>query len=148
MSMLMSPDGPVPRWQDGKFKFDRHFDPPTLARLAASYGDLTEVEAEMLRNAYREAAAHSLTVLNVDHKGWQVVGEMGQVYAVRMSVRWEPNPDDRLIYEVAARIHRDPDLWAVGRPPTPYDLAEATVRAVRDLGRLSAIVPRPEGIPE
>jgi len=146
--VLMSPDGPVPRWQDGKFNFDRHFDPPTLARLAADYSDLTEVEAEILRHAYREAAAHSLTVLNVDHKGWSDVGDMGRVYAVRMSVRWEPQTNERLIYEVAARISRDPDLWAVGRPPSPYDLAEAAVRAVRDLGRLAAVNGRPDGIPE
>lgn len=144
----MSPDGPVPRWADGKFRFDRHFDPQLLARLAADYSDLTELEAEMLRHAYRQAAEHSLTVLNVDHKGWSDVGAMGRVYAVRMSVRWEPQADHRLIYEVAVRLGRDPGLWAAGRPPSPHDLAEAAVRAVRDLGRLAAVRERPDGIPE
>lgn len=140
----------VPLYQDGVFHFDRHFDPMTLDRLVGDDDQLSAIEAEQMRHAYRSAAEQSLTVLSEEHKGWTDVGERGRIYAIRLRVRHEPQALDRLIFQVSQRLARDPELWSQGPSviPSPVLLARAAVLAVRDLGRLTAAVPRPESLPE
>jgi hypothetical protein len=137
----------VPMYEVGSFKFARQFDPQLLARIAGDYQALTAFEEEFERQARRAAAERSLTVLRAEPPRWRDFPHGQRVLEVTYDVRHEPQANDKLIYEVYVRLARDPALWAHGTP-NPQTIAAAAVYAIRDLGRLTAAVPRPDGIPE
>lgn len=140
----------VPLYRTGHYHLDRHFAGPQLAEIDADPELRESIEGELLRRAYREAANQSLTVLSEVHKGWTDAGNHGRIYGIRLAVIHEPQTDDKLIYQVAARLYRDPDLWDQGPGVIPSEvaIARAALLAVRDLGRLTASAPRPGGVTE
>jgi hypothetical protein len=137
----------VPLYAVGKFSFTRQFDGQLLQRIAADYESLTAFEGEFERQARRAAAERSFTVLTSSGLKWRDVPHGARLLEVHYEVRHEPQTDDKLIFEVYRRLAHDPSLWAHGTP-NPQTIATAAVHAIRDLGRLTAAVPRPDGIPE
>lgn len=137
----------VPMYEVGSFTYVRQFGAAEMAQFAGDFQTLTAIEAEFERQARRAAAERSLTVLNAPPAKWRDLGPGIKVLEATYYVRHEPQTDDKLIYDVYVRLARDPALWA-GGIPNPQTLAQAAVKAIRDLGRLTASSPRPDGIPE
>jgi hypothetical protein len=137
----------IPMYETGSFRFIRHFDQALLVRIAGDYQALTAFEDEFLRQAHREAVERSLTVLQAYPVKWHDIRAGERVLEVAFEVRHEPQANDKLIYDVYTRLARDRSLWALGAVDN-IKIARAAVEAVRDLGRLTATAPRPDGIPE
>jgi hypothetical protein len=137
----------VPMYRIGRFDFTRIFDPELVARIAGDYQALTAFEEEFERQARREAASRSLTVLQVASPVKWRDYDNRRLLQISFDVRHEPQADDKLIYDVYIRLSQDRSLWALGAVDN-IKIARAAVEAVRDLGRLTASVPRPESIPE
>lgn len=148
MTLYQSQAQPIPMYETGTWIFRKAFDPMLMHRLVDDPPLMARVEAELVRSAHLDAAEHSLTVLEESPPRWTEVEFLGSVCTIQMTVRHEPQTDDTLIYAVAQRIAQDRDLWGQQTMPSPPALAQAAVRAVRDLGRLTAAAPRPEGLPE
>jgi hypothetical protein len=135
----------------GKWGYQRHFHAHEYAELAADYPMLTAVEEWFIAAARRSAAGASLTVLKEYPFEWvSSQFDDSRLLRVAFKVIYEPQADDMLIRSVGVRLYRDRDLYPglMGGMPDPFAFARAAVEAVRDLGRLTAAVPRPDGIPE
>jgi len=134
----------VPMYEVGAFDFVRVFDPLLLTRMAGDTQSMKAFEEEFERQARREAAERSLTVLQVASPlKWRDTPDGRKLLEIRFDVRHEPQADDALLRGVYLRVMANPRLR-----DNPADLVRAVVEAVRDLGRLTASVPRPESIPK
>ncbi len=133
----------------GTWVVARHFSPAEYAELARDYQMLELVEQAHIRGAHADAARNGLTVLSATPAQWlpSIAHDESMLLRTYLRVIYEPQADRKLIGDVARALAKTPDLWHPGGY-SPGGIAEVAVRAVRDLGRLTASAPRPDGIPE